>query len=98
MPGLTPPLACRNRKGMRVYPHIRSRRVEDLIDALGGQRQISDYLGVPIGTVGAWRHRRYISPAFWALIVEMAHSRGMKGFTLQKIYDMHYGDPAREVA
>lgn len=81
----------------RVH-HIRSPDVAKLIDDLGGQTLIADFLGVPVGTVGAWRHRCYIAPWFWGRIVDLAKRRKLRGVSIDTLYAMHYGDPEREAA
>lgn len=88
---LTDGLACRNNRAMSRVQHIRSPKVAELLDDLGGQTVIADFLGVPVGTVGAWRHRCFISPGLWGRIVDLAKRRRVRGVSIEWLYEIHYG-------
>lgn len=46
-----------------------------ILSNLGGERDISVALGVPLNTVTYWRRRNSIPPAYWAALIDMAGER-----------------------
>lgn len=51
--------------------------------------EIADAIGVPAGTVGAWRSRGTIPSKRWTLLVDVARDRKIRGVTLEALADAH---------
>ena len=65
-----------------------------IIDALGGYAKAADAIGVPAGTVSAWKTRDSIPPAYWHRLVNAAGSQGIAGVSLETLARMSETKPA----
>lgn len=62
--------------------------VPDLIEAFGGTTEMAKLLKAPVGTVGAWKHRKSIPPDLFPEIVKLAKARKISGVSLESLYAM----------
>lgn len=65
-----------------------------IIDALGGYAKAADALGVPAGTVSAWKTRGSIPSAYWHRLVNLASTQGVDGVSLETLARMSETKPA----
>lgn len=62
--------------------------VEQVIDAFGYARLASS-LGIPVGTVSAWKSRASIPADKWLAITDLARAEGKEAITLETLARMH---------
>lgn len=58
---------------------------QEILDAVGKAREVSDQLGVTVQAVHNMKTRKKIPPRHWPRLVEMAQSRGLKKITLETL-------------
>lgn len=66
-----------------------------IIDALGGYAKAADAIGVPAGTVSAWKTRDSIPPAYWHRLVNAATAQGISGVSLETLARMSETKPVK---
>lgn len=62
--------------------------VPQIIDELGGAATLAAKLGLPLGTVSAWKTRASIPSERWVAIVSQAASAGKEGITLEALAEL----------
>lgn len=72
--------------------------VHDIIDALGGGKSVAEKLGVPVGTVGAWKHRLSVPPEHWLALTKIDPASGHDRVTLDDLALAHAKDATSERA
>lgn len=66
-----------------------------IIDALGGYAKAADAIGVPTGTVSAWKTRDSIPPAYWHRLVNAATAMNLAGVSLEALARMSEVKPTK---
>ncbi|WP_394072624.1 carph-isopro domain-containing protein [Roseixanthobacter glucoisosaccharinicivorans] len=66
--------------------------VAEILDGLGGVTSVSDGLGLPLGTVSAWKTRASIPSRHWDGLVRLARSRRLRGVTFRLLGRLHSGE------
>jgi len=72
--------------------------VGELIDALGGHRKLAAALGVPSGTVSAWKSRGAIPARAWPGLVARARKNDLFDLSLDMLADLHGAAPPADRA
>ena len=64
--------------------------VPEIVDAFG-YAKLADRLGIPPGTVSAWKSpaRNSIPGEYWSAIVRVAEIEGKSGITLEALANAH---------
>jgi hypothetical protein len=69
------------------------RTVSQIIDDLGGARFVATSLGLPIGTVAAWKHRESIPADKWLAVIGLNPADGKDGASAHELAAAH-AEPA----
>jgi hypothetical protein len=79
--GLDKKIAFCNLRAMRT--------VSQIIDDLGGGRHLASAIGVPVGTVAAWKHRSSIPADHWLAITALPVIEGSQPVTADCLVMAH---------
>lgn len=72
--------------------------VPKIIDELGGTATLAANLGLPLGTVSAWKSRGSIPSERWMAVVSQASAAGKGSITLEVLAALAAAPPSQEVA
>jgi uncharacterized protein YjcR len=71
--------------------------VAQVIDAFG-YAALATKLGIPAGTVSAWKSRNSVPSDHWLAIAALAKAEGKDGVTLETLAQMHSRAPSESGA
>jgi hypothetical protein len=71
-----------------LFHDCNMKNVPDLIEAFGGTTVLAKLLETPVGTIGAWKHRKSIPPEMFPRIVTLAKTKRLKGVSFESLYAM----------